>query len=62
MISVEQKNQIKRLLYLRRELGNVIENAITEYVLREKPLDVNNLKDSLLYRIDDCIEALKQGR
>ena len=34
------KAKVKRLLYLRKELDNIIENEITETVLREKELDI----------------------
>lgn len=55
-------DKVKRLLYLRKELDNIIDNAITEYVLREKELDIKSLRDSLSYHIDDNLDAFKQNR
>ena len=56
------KAKISRLLYLRKQLETVIDNCITEQVLRDKDIDVDRLKDSLIYQIDDNIEFLKQDR
>ena len=56
------KEEVKRLLYLRKEVDNIIDNYISEYVLRGKEFDTNLLRDSLIYHIDDNLNALKQGR
>ena len=60
-ITIESK-LINRLLYLNRELNMVIENTITEYALRGKGVNPEELKEHLVYRIDDAVLALKQGR
>lgn len=52
--------KIKRLLYLRKELDTVIDNTITEYLLRNE-LDIEYLRDSLSYRIDDNLSAFKRN-
>lgn len=54
------KAKVKRLLYLRKELDNIIENEITETVLREKELDIEKFRDSIIYHLDDNLEALRQ--
>ena len=56
------KNQIKRFLYLQRQLSNIIEEWLTERVLREKDLKLDELREILISRIDDAISALKEGR
>ena len=56
------KEEVKRLLYLRKEVDNIIDNYISEYVLRGKEVDTSQLRDSLLYHIDDNLDALKHGR
>ena len=56
------KNIINRLLYLRRELDQIIENVITEEVVREKDIDIDRLRESLIYHIDEHLDALRQRR
>ena len=56
------KNTINRLLYLRRELDQLIENVITEEVVRGKDVDIDRLRESLIYHIDDHLDALRRGR
>ena len=56
------KNTINRLLYLRRELDQIIENVITEEVVREKDMDIDQLRESLIYHIDDHLDALRRRR
>ncbi len=60
-LSYERK-KIKRLLYLKKELNDIIDNYITEIVLRDKELDVEHFKESLVYHIDDNLDALKHNR
>lgn len=55
------KNQIRRLVYLQRQLSVVIEEWI-ELALREKDLKLDELREMLMSRIDDAIRALKEGR
>ena len=47
------KNKIKTLLYLRKELDAIIDNYITEYVLREKDINTSDMKESLIYHIEE---------
>lgn len=56
------KAKVKRLLYLRRELDNIIENEITETALREKEVDIEKFRESIIYHLDDNLAALRQGR
>ena len=56
------KEKVKRLLYLRKELDNIIDNAITEEVLRGREVDAESLRESVIYHLDDQLAALKQGR
>ncbi len=56
------KNDINRLLYLRRELDQIIENFITEDVVRGKDVDIDRIRESLIYHIDDNLDALRQRR
>ena len=56
------KAKIKRLLYLRKELNDIIDNCIMETVLRGKDIDIEQLKDGLVYHVEDNIVALEQGR
>lgn len=56
------KEKIKRLLYLKKELNDIIDNYITEVVLRDKEMDVERFKESLVYHIDDNLDALKHNR
>lgn len=42
------KNDLSRLLYLRRELDQIIENVITEEVVRGKDVDIDRLRESLI--------------
>ncbi len=54
------KETIKRLLYLRREIDQIIENCITETALRDKPIDKEALRESLIYHIDDHLDRLSR--
>lgn len=56
------KETIKRLLYLRREIDQIIENCITENALRDKPIDKDALRESLIYHIDDHLERLSPNQ
>ncbi len=56
------KEKIKRLLYLKKELNDIIDNYITEIVLRDKEMDMERFKESLVYHIDDNLDALKRNR
>lgn len=56
------KAEIKRLLYLRKELDNIIDNYIEDIVLREKDADIEKLKESIIYHLDDNLDALRQKR
>lgn len=56
------KNTINQLLYLRKELDQIIDNCITEEVLRGKDVNAEKLQESLEYHIEDNLHFLKQGR
>ena len=56
------KEAIKRLMYLRGQLENRIDNIITEYYMRDKEYSTEQIKDTLDYCIDDALKALKEGR
>ena len=62
MVDKDTKKTIDRLIYLRKQLDNVIDNTITEYALRDKPVDVNDLKGHLDYQIEDNLNLLKVFR
>lgn len=53
---------IKRLMYLRNQLENHIDNIITEYYMRDKEVSTERIKDTLDYCIQDALRALKEGR
>lgn len=55
------KMQTARLIYLEKELNNLIHNCITEYVLRCKDINVDELRESLLYHLDEQLDLLKQN-
>lgn len=49
-----KKKKINDLIYLRKSLDNVIDNAITESVLRALDrYDYETIRNSLLYQIDE---------
>ena len=56
------KAKAKRLLYLGRELDNIIDNEITETALREKEMDIEKFRESIIYHLDDNLAALRQER
>jgi hypothetical protein len=56
------KMQLKRILYLEKELNDRIHGYITDYCLRGKPINPQELKDSLSYVIEDNIYCLEQNR
>lgn len=56
------KEKISRLLYLRKELETIIDNEITEVVLRGREIDAEGFRESLLYHLDDNLDALRQNR
>ena len=56
------KEKIKRLMYLRAQLESIIDNAITEELLRNRDIDVDKFVDSLTYHIDDQMGYYRQNR
>lgn len=56
------KEKISRLLYLRKQLETIIDNEITETVLRGKETDVDHLRESLIYHMDDNLDMLRKGQ
>ena len=40
----------------------IIENIITEEVIRGKDVDIDRIRESLIYHIDDNLGAFRQGR
>lgn len=56
------KEAIKRLMYLRGQLENRIDNIITEYYMRDKEFSTERIQDTLNYCIEDVLRALKEGR
>ena len=56
------KATVKGLLYLRRELDNIIDNEITETALREKEMDIGKFREPIIYHLDDNLAALRQER
>lgn len=59
---MNMKEKISRLMYLRKQLEMLIDNAITEELLRGRDIDPDRLQESLLYHIDDQLGAYKQNR
>ena len=47
---------------MRDSIDTIINNAITENVLRGKGLDADKLKDSIDYRIEENIDWIKQAQ
>lgn len=56
------KEAIKRLMYLRGQLENRIDNMITEYYMRDKEFSTEQIKDTLDYCIEDVLRVSKEGR
>ena len=56
------KEAIKRLMYLRGQLENRIDNIITEYYMRDKEYSTEQIKNTLDYCIEDALRALREGR
>ena len=54
--------QINRLIILRNMMETIIDNAITDCILVDKDVDVEDVKVSLDYVIEDNLTAFKQGR
>lgn len=59
---MDNKNKIKRLLYLEKELTNAIHLQITEYLLRDKEVDTKDLKNGLDYIIDENLFFFNKDR
>ena len=59
---MNNKNKIKRLLYLEKELTNAIHLQITEYLLRDKEVDTKDLKNGLDYIIDENLFFFNKDR
>jgi len=59
---MDNKNKIKRLLYLEKELTNAIHLQITEYLLRDKEVDTKDLKSGLDYIIDENLFFFNKDR
>ena len=59
---MNNKNKIKRLLYLEKELTNTIHLQVTEYLLRDKEIDTKDLKDGLDYIIDENLFFFNKDR
>ena len=56
------KKKVDRLIYLRKALDNIIDNAITDNVMRDRPLSAKDLRESLIYHIDDQLYYYEQDR
>ena len=56
----KEKQIISYLLSLRRNLDSIIDNAISEDVLRGKNLNIDKFKDSLDYHIDESLNWIEQ--
>jgi len=54
--------KVARLISLRNMIDTILDNAITDYVMLNKSLDTEQLKESLDYVIEDNIDAYNQGR
>lgn len=59
---MSNKNKIKGLLYLEKELTNAIHLQITEYLLRDKEVDTKDLKNGLDYIIDENLFFFNKDR
>lgn len=55
-------NRIKRLIYMKKQLDTVIDNEITDYTLRGRPSSVEEIREHLIYQMDDNLTALGQNR
>ena len=57
----EHQQAIKHLLYLNQQLNNRIVSYIEEYLLRNRgdQEDIDQLKESLYYVIDDQMSRIK---
>ena len=60
-ITVDSK-VLSRLLYMRKQIDERIDNEITESVLRGKKVDPKEFRSHIDYVLDDQFEALRQGR
>lgn len=59
---MNNKNKVKILLYLEKELTNAIHLQITEYLLRDKEVDTKDLKNGLDYIIDENLFFFNKDR
>ena len=51
-----------RLMYLRRKLDENIDHFISEYLMRGDDVDTELIKGTLMYYIDDNLDAFNQDR
>lgn len=61
-VDKETKNLIARLLYFQKEINTIVDNAITEEILRGREFKPEDFKDHILYRLNDAIDALTDKR
>lgn len=59
---MDTKKVVSRLLYLRKEIDNTIDNFITEDALRDREVDADKVRDRILYQLDEQLEFLRQER
>lgn len=56
------KNQVAGLIYLRKELDTLIDHTITEYAVRDKDIDADGLRKSLIYHMDEQLDLLAKSK
>jgi len=56
------RKKVERLLYLETQLNTILGNYINDYVMCGKDVDIAELKDHLVYQIDEQLEWFRQGR
>lgn len=64
VVKIDKKTtkNIQRLIYMRKQIDEVIDGEINDYILRGRPSTVEELRDRIIYKLDDNLDALKMDR
>lgn len=62
MNDFDKVRQIKRILIIEERLTKLLNGYITDYILRDKEIDVDELKDTLLFHLEDDLDCLREHR
>lgn len=64
VVKIDKKTtkNIQRLIYMRKQIDETIDGEINDYILRGRPSTVEELRDRIIYKLDDNLDALKMDR